>query len=350
MFKIFSLLSFFFLINNSALGACSSPTSLTTYVALDVLTAAQLNSDNTAIASAVNTVDGSCLTDNTVTEAKLDTSTLGVLLDAVGLGCKISRSDADTISVSICRIGVDGVLTETTGASTVDMACGSCSAETTATDYYLYATTASTTTALDLVILTTTPGVDGYSGTSRVLGKFHNNDDGDIVSGGISQWGINQFIPDHRDNTSFTMVYDATTTAPTKATTTIIDLALWRRVGDSMHITYTYDHTNNTGAASGTGDYIYKLPTGYYIDSTKITVGSGLTRGVVGSFAGDAGGTERMGFMQIQNSTGLAAAIFSSDTSTVVKIGSTTALDLDTADLTHSFSAIVPIKGWGVDL
>lgn len=42
---------------------------------------------------------------------------------------------------------------------------------------------------------------------------------------------------------NFIMEIDATTTAPTKATTRT-ELGWWRRIGNSMEITYTYRYTS----------------------------------------------------------------------------------------------------------
>ena len=59
--------------------------------------------------------------------------------------------------------------------------------------------------------------------------------------------------------TSFAMTITATTTNPTKATTTVVDQAYWRRVGDCMEISYVYGHINNAGASVGGGDISFFL-------------------------------------------------------------------------------------------
>lgn len=67
------------------------------------------------------------------------------------------------------------------------------------------------------------------------------------------------------------ITFDGTTSAPTKADTTTTDKVRWRQVGDSMELTYTYGHDNNTGSAVGSGSYLVDLPAGFSMDSAKIT-------------------------------------------------------------------------------
>lgn len=80
--------------------------------------------------------------------------------------------------------------------------------------------------------------------------------------------------------TAFTSDIDAVTSDPTKGTTSI-DEARWRRVGDSMEIIWNYRQTG--AGATGTGIYKFKIPSGYEIDTSKMSVG---TDGSI--YAGDA--------------------------------------------------------------
>lgn len=62
----------------------------------------------------------------------------------------------------------------------------------------------------------------------------------------------------------------ATTTAPTKATTTIDDYVRYRKVGPKEYeVEYKYFTTNSAGAAAGSGEYLFTLPAGLSFDVTE---------------------------------------------------------------------------------
>lgn len=61
----------------------------------------------------------------------------------------------------------------------------------------------------------------------------------------------------------------AVTTPPTKGTVTT-DSMKWRRVGDSMEIQFVFE--KSAGGANGSGTYLWQIPSGYTIDTTKIAM------------------------------------------------------------------------------
>lgn len=65
-----------------------------------------------------------------------------------------------------------------------------------------------------------------------------------------------------------TLTITATTTAPTKGTTTV-DLIQAQRIGDQMHVVGGYKQT--AAGSNGSGDYLIQLPTGYAFDSNKVS-------------------------------------------------------------------------------
>lgn len=79
----------------------------------------------------------------------------------------------------------------------------------------------------------------------------------------------------------------ATTTAPTKSSNVTIDRAIWRREGPDALIRFEFSHTNNSGAADGSGDYLFTLPAGLVADTSLVSAFSDVV-GVVsgGSFDG----------------------------------------------------------------
>jgi len=78
-----------------------------------------------------------------------------------------------------------------------------------------------------------------------------------------TNWGWTNFGP---------ITITGTTSNPTKATTTVYDEFWARRNGENLDISMRYYHTSATGAAAGSGDYLFAIPaaTGCQIDSSKV--------------------------------------------------------------------------------
>lgn len=103
-----------------------------------------------------------------------------------------------------------------------------------------------------------------------------------------------------------TMVISATTTAPAKGTTSI-DRVMYRREGDTMHVRFEYTQSG-TGTA-GSGDYLFRIPGGYSIDTTKVTAyatleGSGAwtAKNIVGSADIGGGSSNIVGNVSVYDS------------------------------------------------
>lgn len=73
--------------------------------------------------------------------------------------------------------------------------------------------------------------------------------------------------------TNFTPTISAVTTAPTLATTHKKH-ATYKVVGKSLHIIWSYSHIFATGAIAGSGDYLFPIPAGYTIDTSKVELAS----------------------------------------------------------------------------
>jgi hypothetical protein len=86
---------------------------------------------------------------------------------------------------------------------------------------------------------------------------------------GVSSW------------TKYTMTIGAAPTPPTKGTVTS-DVAQWRRVGTDLELIYNLKQTT-AGAAAGSGVYMYPLPSGLTIDTSKFVSSIFDTTCVVGS-------------------------------------------------------------------
>jgi hypothetical protein len=139
---------------------------------------------------------------------------------------------------------------------------------------------------------------------------------------------------------TFTMSITGSSSNPTKGTV-LQDTAYWRRVGDSMQIRYNYEQTG--AGAAGSGDYIFNLPAGYSIDSTKIVSSTSTYSQDVGSaFAYQNGNITGVGIVKAYNSTGLAISVSASTS----LIGSGTLSLASGSNTRITFEATVPIVGW----
>jgi hypothetical protein len=60
----------------------------------------------------------------------------------------------------------------------------------------------------------------------------------------------------------------ATTTAPTQPTTAQANYEMWKWENGVMNYSLKHRHDSATGATTGTGDYLFSLPTGYTFNTT----------------------------------------------------------------------------------
>lgn len=148
--------------------------------------------------------------------------------------------------------------------------------------------------------------------------------------------------------TSYTMTIGGSTTPPTKGTI-VRDQAQWRRVGDSMEIAYDFEQSG-TGTA-GSGTYLFPLPSGYTIDSTKVSLTNdgSVAFGQASTSQSSTGmSSVRIGVVTAYNSTNLALALHndSGAPTNARSLLSDGIVPLSGATVTFTFRALVPITGW----
>lgn len=208
-------------------GTCSS-ISRTNFSPNTVLTSSELNNQFNTVYGAANALDGGCVTDGTLELGAAD-STWNPVKDYIFSGCKVTYSDASTIAISRCYLGVNGNIVQKSTSSTVAFGCTNCSSETSGTVYYIYVANGSTGSTLTPLILTTAPNEDGYDASNnRVIGRFYNNDNGDIDQYSLDHWVNNRFQQVYKDQFNVTVTYQgigAASTASSRA----------RRVGKFIH-------------------------------------------------------------------------------------------------------------------
>lgn len=168
-----------------------------------------------------------------------------------------------------------------------------------------------------------------------------------LLSDGSSLWSVvNHTYP--TISNAYTPTITGTSVNPTKATTTIADAAYWIRQGSYAVVRYDYRHTNNAGSASGTGTYLFSLPSGMSIDTSKIYINNAVSgSGVVGTFtSGDEATTSRSGVVTAYDSTHFAAANSNSTASTNLSFIGSGSFPLNTSALYYSMILQIPIVGW----
>jgi hypothetical protein len=98
----------------------------------------------------------------------------------------------------------------------------------------------------------------------------------------------------------YTPTITASTTNPTIGNSTLA--GKWRRVGDSMQVQVTWI-LGSTGA-SGTGSYNFSLPSGFSVDTAKVSGGTTAAQNVLGqAFRNDAGTAFYTGNIYYQTAT-----------------------------------------------
>ena len=101
-------------------------------------------------------------------------------------------------------------------------------------------------------------------------GDFKLITNGEVLE--IESDGANWIILNHYAVTDWidagAMTITATTTNPTKGVMGT-DKVFWRRIGDIGHFRYVYYQTASTGANSGSGDYLFALPSNMTFHSSQ---------------------------------------------------------------------------------
>jgi hypothetical protein len=135
------------------------------------------------------------------------------------------------------------------------------------------------------------------------------------------------------------------TSNPTKGTITN-DIAYWRRVGDSVQVTYSFKQSS--GGANGTGTYIITVPSGLSIDTNKVfpdNVGSSIAQGVVGSaYVVDSSANSYEGNCHVYDSRGVCLTV-SNDLQGPATVRNVF-VPLGGGAVTYSLEFTVPISGW----
>lgn len=151
--------------------------------------------------------------------------------------------------------------------------------------------------------------------------------------------------------TSFTMTVRGSGSNPTKASSPARDFARWRRVGDTMEVYYDYAQTATTGAANGTGVYVFSLPPTYSSDSNKVYDTSQSGTGVVGNGMAQVGtsafGCQVLTYdttgvsLKCQDPTAASGSMFDA--------GATATGFTNNATVRYTLRFSIPISGWGVN-
>jgi hypothetical protein len=146
------------------------------------------------------------------------------------------------------------------------------------------------------------------------------------------------------DCQAYTMTVTGSTSNPTKSSSPVTDAAYGCRVGDSLEIQYDFIASGTTGAAAGSGTYIFGLPSGLTIDTAKVTASTAQGKGTVGSAMVGTATANFWGSAKVYNSTGIALEV-GNETTGKSQIGSAFQ-PFTTSSLNYSFRARVPIVGW----
>lgn len=139
--------------------------------------------------------------------------------------------------------------------------------------------------ANSLITITTT-SAQNIDGLSNVY-LYTQGEEYTFVSNG-SNWSIQS----HKCTTqwiSYPLSITGSIANPTKGTNIVNDSAFWRRVGDSMEITYTYYQSNGAGGDGGSGVYLFSVPVGFGSMNTSIvTTSTDTTNFALGTIVGSA--------------------------------------------------------------
>jgi hypothetical protein len=329
------LILFLSIISIECWANCTSPISRTNSSPNTVLTTSKYNNDLNTVYSHVNNISGSCLQDSSISAVKLDTTSLPPLVYAIKEGCRVSYSDPNTLSVGKCIVSVNGNYIKTTSNTTVTWGCSGCSAESSSSTFYVYATSSS---PLTFFISTTAPGEDGYNGTSRVLGRFYNDASSNIDQYSVDQWKTNGFQASNA-------YLGSLTTACSWVSNTTCTGKYWRR-GSKLIASVL---ATASGAPTAT-PLTFTIPSSLIIDVTKLSVGNSFaailgSRGTVWDNSAGAGFDVYGEYQGTTTSVAVMIASVAATYSQRALVSSTVPVTIANLD-TVSLEFEVPIVGW----
>lgn len=181
---------------------------------------------------------------------------------------KLNRLSATTAQLpagSNIRIGGQGAILDSalnldvTGTGLGGLDSGSIAANSL---YYVYVVISGST--LSLVASLSASAPTGFL-IYRKIGAIYTNPSAEItIAVEFGKTTTDWSIPEVHE-------IDADTTAPTKATVVERDEVRFRAVDGDYECNYLYRQDANTGAAVGSGEYIYSFPSGIKLDTTFLT-------------------------------------------------------------------------------
>lgn len=190
--------------------------------------------------------------------------------------------------------------------------------------------TASNSTSYRLIIHTASTSAVAYT---MQFDNFNVSPQAVAAGAAISDWN------------EYTLVIGGSTTAPTTGTVSV-NKAFWRRVGDSAEVMYEYFQTALGSAANGSGTYLFPLPSGLVVNTSKIAISTdGNITANVGSASGFAtAGSALTGGVGVYNTTNLILTL-GNEASNPSTVGSAF-MGMAQINITYKFNAKVPIVGW----
>lgn len=146
---------------------------------------------------------------------------------------------------------------------------------------------------------------------------------------------------------SFPMVIEATAN-PTRGTV-VRESAMWRRVGDSMQISYSLQ--TSSGGSAGSGNYRFLLPVGYTADLTKINNSNSATNfqnvsGPAQAYQNAAAAPGFDGVAFYDPTTNAFRLTVGNNANPPADVSSSFVALNNTQGVYYSFMATVPILGW----
>lgn len=178
-----------------------------------------------------------------------------------------------------------------------------------------------------------------------------------VATTNASAWGLklDNFLvgpqaiinaPSVSDEKVYPLVIGAVTTPPTLPSVVNYNQAIFRIVGDNIEIDWTYYAASLTGAAAGSGTYLFPLPPGYSADLSLVTANSNQDIGShVGRFEFHSSSQSKdfFGYVYLYDATHLAAVAFT-DNFVPALVGSGSYAPTTDAN-SYNIQARIPIAG-----
>ena len=205
-------------------------------------------------------------------------------------------------------------------------------------------------TSLSQTYALVTTGGQTVGGISSGGYRLYTNGETSKIVSNNTNWIILDHFAETPWINSGAVTIGATGTAPTKATTRTKDALFWKRSGNIAYFSLQYKQGATTGAAAGSGGYLFSVPSNMTIDTTITGTNTGTAISNIDQSYGPAtvGGNTimRPSVIMVYSTTQFTIWSLNFTSNSYQITGSANFQTTDSANMYYGAEFSLPISGW----